>query len=176
MDWSESVKMAVKTLTGNRLRSSLTMLGMVIGNASVIAMIGVGQGAQRLASGEFESLGPNVLFVSPGSRQARQRTNNIVRTLVWEDAKAISEQVPSVSGVAPQRQSQLPVVYGNVNKSTLIVGTTPSFLTVRDFDVFRGGLSKRLEWFHCGIIPKRNHSDSETPCGYESRHARCQSV
>ncbi|MBE9030697.1 ABC transporter permease [filamentous cyanobacterium LEGE 11480] len=138
MDWSESIKMSVKTLTGNKLRSSLTMLGMIIGNASVIAMIGIGQGAQRLASEQFESLGPNVLFVTPGSREARRRTNTVVQTLVWEDAKAIAAQVPAVSGVAPQRQSQQPIVYGNVNKPTLVIGTTPAFLPVRDFDVAKG--------------------------------------
>jgi putative ABC transport system permease protein len=138
MDWSESVKMSVKTLTGNKLRSSLTMLGMIIGNASVIAMIGIGQGAQRLASEQFESLGPNVLFISPGSQQARQRTGQFPRTLVWDDAKAIAAQVPSLSGVAPQRQTQTQVVYGNTNKSSLIIGVTPEFLTVRDFEVAQG--------------------------------------
>jgi putative ABC transport system permease protein len=138
MEWAESIGMAVKTLTGNKLRSSLTMLGMVIGNASVISMIGIGQGAQKLASEQFESLGPNVLFVSPGSSRAQQRTNSLPRTLVWNDAKAIAEQVPTVSGVAPQRQSQLQVVYGNTNKSALIMGTTPEFLTVRDFEVAQG--------------------------------------
>jgi len=60
MDLVESGKMAVKTLTANKLRSVLTMLGIIIGNSSVIAMIGIGQGAQRLASEQFESLGPNV--------------------------------------------------------------------------------------------------------------------
>jgi putative ABC transport system permease protein len=138
MDWSESVKMSVKTLTGNKLRSGLTMLGMIIGNASVISMIGIGQGAQRLASSQFESLGPNTLFVSPGSPQARQRSTGFPPTLVWEDAKAIAAQVPSVSGVAPQRQAQLQVVARNTNKSTLVVGTTPEYLTVRDFDVAQG--------------------------------------
>jgi putative ABC transport system permease protein len=138
MDWAESIKMSVKTLTGNRLRSSLTMLGMIIGNASVIAMIGIGQGAQRLASEQFESLGPNVLFVSPGSQQARQRSTSFPRTLVWTDAKAIAAQVPGVSGVAPQRQSQLQVVYGNTNKSTLVMGVTPEFLPVRDFNMAQG--------------------------------------
>jgi putative ABC transport system permease protein len=138
MDWLESGKMAVKTLTANKLRSSLTMLGMIIGNASVIAMIGIGQGAQRLASEQFESLGPNVLFVTPGSGQARQRTTNLPRTLVWGDAIAIASQVPSVNEVAAQRQSQQPIVYGGRNRSSLVVGTTPEFLSVRDFDVAKG--------------------------------------
>lgn len=138
MDLLESAKMATKTLAANKLRSTLTMLGIIIGNASVIAMIGIGQGAQRLASEQFESLGPNVLFVSPGSRQMRNRTFDLPKTLVLEDAKAIASQVPSVKEVAPQRQSQLPVVYRNLNTNSLIVGTTPEFLSVRSFDMAKG--------------------------------------
>ncbi len=138
MDLLESGKMAVKTLTANKLRSALTMLGIIIGNASVIAMVGIGQGAQKLASEQFESLGPNVLFVTPGSREARNRTYDMPRTLVWDDAKAIASQVPSIKEVAPQRQSQLPVVYRNLNSNSLIVGTTPAFLAVRSFDMAKG--------------------------------------
>ena len=138
MDWLESTNMAAKTLTSNKLRTGLTMLGMIIGNASVIAMIGIGQGAQRLASEQFESLGPNVLFVTPGSQGARQRTTFLPRNLVWDDAKAIADQVPTVKEVAAQRQSQLTMTYGGKNRSTLVVGTTPEFLTVRDFDVAKG--------------------------------------
>lgn len=138
MDLVESGKMAVKTLTANKLRSALTMLGIIIGNASVIAMIGIGQGAQKLASEQFESLGPNVLFVSPGNREMRNRTFDLPRTLVLEDAKAIAAQVPSIKEVAAQRQSQLPIVYRNLNTNSLVVGTTPTFLSVRSFDMAKG--------------------------------------
>jgi putative ABC transport system permease protein len=138
MDLIESVKMAVKTLTANKLRSALTMLGIIIGNSSVIAMVGVGQGAQRLASEQFESLGPNVLFVSPGSRQTRNRTFDVPKTLVWDDAKAIASQVPTINEVAPQRQSQFPIVYRNLDTLSLVVGTTPEFLSVRSFDMAKG--------------------------------------
>ncbi|PZV19236.1 MAG: ABC transporter permease [Leptolyngbya sp.] len=139
MDFLESTKMAVKTLTANKLRSTLTMLGIIIGNASVIAVIGIGQGAQRLASEQFESLGPNVLFVSPGSNQARNGPRgDLPKTLVLEDAKAIAAQVPSVQGVAAQRQSQFPIVYRNLNTSSAVVGTTPEFLAVRSFDIAKG--------------------------------------
>lgn len=72
MDPLESVKMATTTLLANKLRSSLTMLGIIIGSASVITMVGVGQGAQRYASEQFESLGPNVVFVVPGSEEAQR--------------------------------------------------------------------------------------------------------
>jgi putative ABC transport system permease protein len=138
MDILDSAKMAVKTLTANKLRSALTMLGIIIGNASVIAMVGIGQGAQRLASEQFESLGPNVLFVSPGSREGNRRTFDVPRTLVLADAEAIASQVPSVKEVAAQRQSQLSVVYRNLNTSSLVIGTTPEFLPVRTFDIAKG--------------------------------------
>ncbi|WP_404783622.1 ABC transporter permease [Altericista sp. CCNU0014] len=138
MDLVESVKMATATLTSNRLRSALTMLGMIIGNASVVAMIGVGEGAQRFAEDQFKSLGPNVLFVVPGNDNARNRTLNVPKTLVLSDAKAIAEQVPSISYVAPQLQNQVPVVYGNRRKSTLVIGTTERFATVRDYEMARG--------------------------------------
>ena len=111
MDILESVKMASATLVANRLRSSLTMLGMIIGNASVIAMIAVGQGAQKYASGQFESLGPNILFIVPGTDKARQQTFEVPKTLVWADAKAIKEAVSSVQSVIPQLQNQLTTVY-----------------------------------------------------------------
>ncbi len=138
MDLFESGKMAVKTLAANKLRSTLTMLGIIIGNSSVIAMIGIGQGAQRLAAEQFESLGPNVLFVTPGAREARNRTTDFPRTLVLEDAKAIASQVPSIREVAAQRQSQLPIVYRSLNSNSLVVGTTPEFLSVRSFDMAKG--------------------------------------
>lgn len=138
MDLLESGRMAVKTLTANKLRSALTMLGIIIGNSSVIAMIGIGQGAQKLASEQFESLGPNVLFVTPGTREARNRSFDVPRTLVLEDARAIAAQVPSVKEVAPQRQGQYPIVYRNLNTSSLVVGTTPDFLSVRSFDMAKG--------------------------------------
>ena len=137
MDIIESVKMATTTLVANKLRSTLTMLGIIIGNASVIAMVGIGQGAQKLASEQFESLGPNVLFIIPGNQNA-QRNRDLPKTLVLEDAKAIASQVPSVTEVAPQIQSRQPIVYSNKNTNTQIIGVTPEFLSVRSFDLAKG--------------------------------------
>ena len=130
--------MATSTLVANKMRSSLTMLGIVIGNASVIAMVGVGQGAKNLAAEQFESLGPNVLFVSPGSREERRTTFDTPKTLVWSDAIAIAEQVPSVKEVAPQVSSNQLITYRNSNASEQVVGTTPEYLEVRSFVVERG--------------------------------------
>jgi putative ABC transport system permease protein len=138
MDLLESVKMSVATLTANRLRSILTMLGMIIGNASVVAMIGVGEGAQRFASDQFKSLGPNVLFIVPGTDRARNRSFEVPKTLVLGDAEAIATQVPTVAMVAAQLQTQTPVIYRNQNKSSLVIGTSELFPIVRDFDVAKG--------------------------------------
>lgn len=145
MDTLESVKMAVATLSANRLRSALTMLGMIIGNASVIAMIGIGQGAQRLASEQFESLGPNLLFITPGTRDAQRTTFDLPKTLVLEDARAIAEQVPSISQVAPQVQSQQLISYRGKNSNSLVIGTNPDFLIVRSFDVAQGRFLTELD-------------------------------
>ncbi|NJM58720.1 MAG: ABC transporter permease, partial [Synechococcales cyanobacterium RU_4_20] len=138
MDLAESLTMAVKTLTANKLRSTLTMLGIIIGNSSVIAMIGLGQGAQRLTAEQFESLGADVLFVMPGNDEAREITFDIPNTLVVEDAEAIAQQVPAVKGVAPQLSGQYIVSYRGNNSSSNVMGTTAEFLKVRKFEIDRG--------------------------------------
>jgi putative ABC transport system permease protein len=145
MDIGESIKMAATTLLANKLRSSLTMLGIIIGNASVISMVGIGQGAQRLASEQFESLGPNLIFIVPGSQESRRTALEIPRTLILEDAKAIANQVPSIDEVAPQINSRLLITYRNKNTNTSIIGTTPEFLSVRSFDVARGRFVSNLD-------------------------------
>ena len=119
------------------------MLGIVIGNASVIAMIGIGEGTQILASDQFKSLGPNTLFILPGSPKAQNiRTGGSPPTLVLSDARAIARQVPSVSGVAPSLQSSQVVTYQNITTTSIVHGTTPEFTSVRDFDVDKGRFIK----------------------------------
>ncbi len=146
MNWQESFSMAAKTLAVNRLRSSLTMLGIIIGNASVIAMVGLGQGAQRFINAQLETLGPNVLFVIPGTRETRQLgALNLPRTLVLADAQAIAEQVPAVTGVAPEASARQLVSVGNRNANVNVVGTNPDFLTVRSFEVASGRFLSDLD-------------------------------
>lgn len=125
-------------LLANKLRSSLTMLGIVIGNASVVAMLGIGQGAQELATSQLEDLGPNVLFVLPGSQRNRRASFNLPKTLVLSDAEAIAGQVPSVAGVAPEINRRLLVSHRNLNTNATIVGTTPEYPAIRNFSVAQG--------------------------------------
>ena len=145
MQLIETVRMATATLTANKLRSSLTMLGIIIGNASVIAMVGIGQGAQELAKNEFQSLGPNTLFITPGSREERQTTFDVPKTLVYEDAKAIEEQVPSIQGVAPQITSNQIISYQGKNSNDSVFGVTPEFLSVRSFEIAEGRFIRDLD-------------------------------
>ena len=134
----ETVGMALSTLRSNRLRSLLTMLGIVIGNASVITLVGVGRGAQNLAEGQLSNLGANVLFVVPGNNDTRRQGIDFPKNLVLEDALAIGEQVPSVKRVAPQITLSGVVQAGGLSSSTSISGVTPEFLPVRQFEIAQG--------------------------------------
>ncbi|MBD2616488.1 MAG: ABC transporter permease [Nostoc sp. ZfuVER08] len=138
MNFLESVQMAGKTLLSNKLRSALTMLGIVIGNASVIAMIGIGEGGQKFVQKQLESLGPNVLFVIPGNRETQRISFEVPKNLVLQDAEAIASQVPTVIGVAPELNRRQVITYRNRNTDVNIIGTTPSFLSVRDFETDKG--------------------------------------
>ena len=135
---SESIAMALNTLRANRLRSALTMLGIVIGNASVITLVGVGRGAQNLAEGQLSNLGANVLFVVPGNNDTRRQGIDFPKSLVLEDAEAIAEQVPSVKRVAPQITLSEVIQAGGISATASVSGVTADFLAVRQFEVESG--------------------------------------
>ena len=135
---TETVRMALETLRSNRLRSLLTMVGIVIGNASVITLVGVGRGAQGLAEEQLSNLGANVLFVVPGNNDTRRRGVAFPKTLVLEDATAIAEQVPSVRRVAPQITSSQVVQTGARSATSSISGITADFVPVRSFEIASG--------------------------------------
>ena len=134
----DTIGMALGALSSNRLRSALTMLGIVIGNASVITLVGVGKGAQTLAEGQLSTLGANVLFVVPGNNDTRRRGIETPKTLVLEDANAILEQVPSVGRVAPQITLSETVRARDLSATATVSGITPEFLAVRRFDMAQG--------------------------------------
>ncbi|KGG15242.1 Cell division protein FtsX [Prochlorococcus sp. MIT 0602] len=114
------------------------MLGIVIGNASVITLLGVGKGAQKLASNQLSNLGANVLFVVPGNNNTRRRGVAFPRNLTLNDAIAIKEQVPSIKRVAPQISSSEIVQYQSKSFSSTVLGVTSDFLKVRSFDIANG--------------------------------------
>lgn len=138
MDTWESFRMAGKTLAANRMRSTLTMLGIIIGNASVILMVGIGQGAQKYASQQFQSLGTDVIFVITGTDNARRNVIAPPNRLVLADADAIATQVPTVRGVAPQINGSELAIAGNNTKRATLIGTTDTYANVRNADVSSG--------------------------------------
>ena len=130
---------AWRAMGANRLRSFLTMLGMMIGVAAVILMLAVGQGAQYMVQQSIASMGSNLFIVLSGSTTSGglRMGSGTAQRLTTADADAIGE-LPSVAGVAPVLPGTAQIVYGANNWSTLVVGSTPSFLEVRDWPVAAG--------------------------------------
>jgi putative ABC transport system permease protein len=146
MKISDSLSMATKTLVANKLRSGLTMLGIIIGNASVIMMIGIGEGTQKIAVDQLKTLGPTNLFVAPGSPKSQDVIEGgAPPTLVLSDAEAIGSQVPTVTGVSPILDDSLVVGYQNVLTSSIVRGTNADFVTVRSFKVNTGRFIENLD-------------------------------
>jgi putative ABC transport system permease protein len=136
----ENTKMAVKTLSANKLRSTLTMLGIIIGNASVIVMIALGEAAQQYVNKEFEELGTDVLFVMPGDATRRSSMGGAMRadTLTLADAEAISTEVLAITAVSPEKNQRLRVTRGDAETQSNIVGTTPAYPPVRNITLAQG--------------------------------------
>ena len=95
----EALGMATKTLVSNKLRSSLTMLGIIIGNASVITLVGLGRGAQTLAKNQLSNLGANVLFIVPGNNDTRRRGISFPKNLVLEAVSYTHLTLPTICSV-----------------------------------------------------------------------------
>ena len=137
----ESIRIALEGLQSNKLRSILTMLGIIIGVGAVIAMVSIGLGVQQKVQSSIASLGSNLLIVMPGSNAppgtVRLAAGSNI-TLTNQDAKAISKQVGGISYVLPAVSSQYQVIYGNQNWKTSVQGTTTDFLTVRNYSVSAG--------------------------------------
>jgi len=127
---------AIESLAANKLRSGLTILGIVIGVGAVIAMLAIGRGAENSIVGSIQDIGTNLLFVfSGGSEEVRN-----VKPLTLGDVEAIRDpfQAPSVIGVAPILQGSAEVSYGGESTITQISGITPDYATVRNYNVTEG--------------------------------------
>jgi putative ABC transport system permease protein len=136
----QSLLIALRALRVNKMRALLTMLGIIIGIAAVIAMVAIGSGASKMISDQISSIGSNLLLVLPGSMTSGgMRTGaGASQTLTYDDAKAIKAECPSVAEVAPTVRGGAQVVYGNQNWSTVVNGVTPEVITVRDWTLVAG--------------------------------------
>src|ERR1022692_1422723 len=135
-----SLQIAYGALRTNKVRAALTMLGVIIGVAAVIATIAVGAGATARIQQQIASLGSNLLMVLPGSitTSGIRLGSGIALTLTEDDARAIAAQCPAVSLVAPVVRQGQQVIGGNNNWATSIQGVTPEYLMIRELAVDRG--------------------------------------
>lgn len=135
----EILRIALRSLRVNKMRSALTMLGIVIGVAAVITMFAVGNGANQKISASIASMGSNLLMVRPGAATSGgRRGGGSEPTLTLEDAEAIMSEVPTVEDVAPVLRGTSQIVYGNANWSASIWGTTHSIMNVRQWTLAEG--------------------------------------
>jgi putative ABC transport system permease protein len=142
-----TVRISLRALWVNKMRSSLTMLGIIIGVGAVIAMLAVGTGASRKISQQVASVGSNLIMVVPGSstQGGLRMGSGSQSTLTMGDAEAIEAECPAVQIVAPILNGSGQIVYGNQNWATGITGTVPGILDVRD----------------CTLVEGRNFSDQD---------------
>ncbi|HEY6306819.1 MAG TPA: ABC transporter permease [Candidatus Angelobacter sp.] len=142
MDLISTLRVAFRALARNRLRSILTMLGIIIGVGAVIAMVGIGQGADQTIQKQLANLGSNMVFVSSGSRNlgGLRLGWGATKTLVTEDVAAMVKECPAVAAAAPGNQTTAQVVYENDNWGTRITGTTPAYFDIRAWP-FQSGAS-----------------------------------
>src|SRR6266705_3705377 len=140
MDLLAIIRIAMRALARNKLRSALTMLGIIIGVGAVIAMVSVGQGAQEQAQQQIAAMGSNMLFVGAGTvtRGGMHMGWGATKTLVYADMQAILRECPAVKAAAPGSQTSAQVVFGNDNWATQINGTEPQYFEIRTWPFAEG--------------------------------------
>jgi putative ABC transport system permease protein len=141
MDLLAILRIAIRALTRNKMRSLLTMLGIIIGVGAVIATVGLGQGAQQQVQDQIASMGTNLLYVSAGSvnKGGIRLGGGATKTLVDDDMKAILQEVPTIAEAAPGSGTSAQVVSDNQNWYTRVTGTEPQYFDIRNWPFAQGG-------------------------------------
>ncbi|MHB8126929.1 MAG: ABC transporter permease [Desulfitobacteriaceae bacterium] len=140
MNFLESIRVSLRALRANKLRSILTMLGIIIGVGAVIAMVGIGNGASASVTSQIQGLGSNLLIVTPGQANTGgvKGGSGSSNTLVMADIPKIEAAGSAVKAVAPAASTRVQVVFGSGNTSTSVTGTTESYAQIRNVNVDRG--------------------------------------
>jgi putative ABC transport system permease protein len=147
MNWISSLEVAFRSLAANKMRSALTMLGIIIGISAVIILVSVGQGVQTMVAEQMQTVGSNVLFVMPGDlkESSSSMKSNFLRsantsTLTLGDVRAVADpaNVRGLKAVAPEFVGSGTVIYGNKNTQTTISGVTPEYSAVLNFSPLLG--------------------------------------
>jgi len=131
----ETVRVALSSIRDHKLRALLTMLGIIIGVAAVIAVVAIGTGAQRKIEARIQALGANLLTINPGQSFFGGRASDVRVSLTVKDAEALAQDAHLLSAVEPEMNRSLQVKYGNKNLNVNILGATPNFAQVRNFEV-----------------------------------------
>lgn len=151
MNLWQAIREALESLNSNKIRSALTILGIVIGVGAVIAMLAVGSGAQNTITGSISGLGTNMLFVFRGNNAQNVRNP---KPLTLGDAAALSDpfQAPSIAAVAPVISSNLTVTYGGNTTNTSVVGVTPEYESVRNVTLIEGSFISQQDDLGRGLV------------------------
>jgi putative ABC transport system permease protein len=142
MNILETLRTSLRSILANKMRSSLTVLGIIIGVAAVISLMSIGRGSQSAITANIESLGTNLLFVRSGAATVSgvRQAQGSMTSLTLDDAEALADPLlaPAVKAVAPQVQTFAQVVAGRQNAFTQVLGVTPEYESVRNFPVAEG--------------------------------------
>jgi putative ABC transport system permease protein len=138
MIW-ESIKLALRTIRRNVLRSILTLLGIVIGVAAVIALVTIGQGARDKVASEMSKLGSNMLIARPGAPTPGPPSGSDARSFSERDVEALRNGLTDVRSMAASSTKQVKVIYGTASQDTTVVGTEPTYFTTQDWVFTSGG-------------------------------------
>ncbi len=135
-----TLRIALRAVLRNKMRSFLTTLGIIIGVAAVIAMMAIGAGAKAQVEAAFSAMGTNLLIVLPGSTTAGGSFGGFgtMPTLTWDDLAAIRNEVPTVKSAAPSMRSNQSLVSGELNWTTNVTGTTPEYFDIRAWPIAVG--------------------------------------
>ena len=177
MLFNENFRMALMSLMANKLRSLLTMLGIIIGVGAVIAMVSVGMGVKSNVQSSIASLGSNMLIVSPGAanRGGPRGAAGSMQTLKYDDAEAIKEKIKNIDYVSPTVSSSYQAVNGNMNWNTSVQGVTPEFMAIRSLVISSGSfisaddMEKRRRVAIIGTTVAENLFEKENPVGHNIR-------
>ena len=169
--------MAIHALLANKMRSLLTMLGVIIGVAAVLALVSVGMGVRTGITANFESRGANTITIMPGSsnRGGPRGAAGSMQTLKYDDAKAIASKIKDVRYVSPTVSSSYQVVNGNQNWNTSVTGVTPELMQIRSLTVSNGSfiskddMTKRTRVAVIGATVAENLFGTENPVGKNIR-------
>ena len=173
----ESVQIALKAIVSNKLRSFLTMLGIIIGVAAVISMVSIGMGVRSNVQSSIASLGSNMLIVTPGAPNTKgvRGAAGSRKTLKYEDAQAIKKHIKNIDYVSPTVSASYQIVNGHQNWNSSVMGVTPEYMGIQSLEVSAGSfitqenVDKRARVAVIGTTVATNLFGQENPIGKSIR-------